>query len=460
MVPNSIPKMPERVNVNGTLFLHVGKAGGGTIMEHVRDLGFQMLKAHPHPIPHNPEIHTYLMNLRDPVDRFVSNFYWVGLISCYPLSNNETRIFETELRKPMLEPHLYCRNSKQDRHANNTMVMVHDLYKGDAEKLMNDMCNFDDKGAREQALESIRLLLHSKYSISYWLTSLGDGITKDPMQRNSNSNTSADDSSRNGTSKAATLVGIILEAGFNFKKQIEDALVFALDQNQKEGSVAIESAAVSHTERNASAIIRGAAIALERKEQRQTEKKRSVLHTHSSHVSKRVAFPPFLERMQAHQKQNISDEAACCLASTIYREDYTKWLVLVTVEEGNNTGPTTWTTPLGELVCHGPSAGTCKEALVAISQRHSRRRCDNDVVPKQQQVLYDNKNSNSNNDNDIDVEAVTVVKKAVMFYAEEESYTTNNSSNTIVLNWMIWICWFTAIAFGLLVYRNRQRRRR
>lgn len=70
------------------------------------------------------------------------------------------------------------------------------------------------------------------------------------------------------------------------------------------------------------------------------------------------------------------------------------------------------------------------------------------------------KNSNSNNNNDIDVEAVTVVEKAVMFYAEEESYTTNNSSNTIVLNWMVWICWFTAIAFGLLVYRNRQRRRR
>jgi len=457
--------MPERVNVNGTLFLHVGKAGGRTIKDHVRDLGFEMLHAHPHPIPHNPQIHTYLINLREPIDRFVSNFYWVGLISCYPLGNNETRIFETDVRKSMLEPHIYCRNSKQHRHWNQTMVMVHDLYEGDAEKLMNGMCNFDDKGAREQALEGIRLLLHSKHSISDWLTSLGDGITKDPMQRNSNSNTSADDSSRNGTSKAATLVGIILEAGFNFKKQIEDALVFALDQNQKEGSVAIESAAVSHTERNASAIIRGAAIALKRKEQKQTKTKRSVLHTHSSHVSKRVAFPPFLERMQAHQKQNISDEAACCLASTIYREDYTKWLVLVTVEEGNNTGPTTWTTPLGELVCHGPSEGTCKEALVAIAQRHSRRRCDNnDVVQKQQQVLYDNKNSNSNsnsNNNDIDVEAVTVVEKAVMFYAEEELYTTNNSSNTMEFHWMIiWICWYTVIAFGLLVYRNRRRRRR
>ena len=258
-------------------------------------------------------------------------------------------------------------------------------------------------------------------------------------------------------------MGIVLEAGFNFKKQIEDALVFALDQNQKEGSVAIESAAVSHIERNASAIIREAVIALERNEQRQTKKQnRSVLHTNSAHVSKRVAFPPFLERMQAHQQQNISDEAACCLASTIYREDYTKWLVLVTVEEGNNnTGPTTWTTPLGELVCHGPSEGTCKEALVAIAQRHSRRRCDNnDVVQKQQQVLYDNKNSNSNT-NDVDVDAVTVVDKTVMFYAEEESYITNNSSNTMEFHWMmIWICWFTVIAFGLLVYRNQRRRRR
>ena len=69
-----IQKMPERVSVNGTLFLHVGKAGGGTVMEHVQGLGFNVVTAHPNPIPHNPQIHTYLMNLRDPVDRFCQTF--------------------------------------------------------------------------------------------------------------------------------------------------------------------------------------------------------------------------------------------------------------------------------------------------------------------------------------------------------------------------------------------------
>merc|ERR1711865_1065965 len=104
------------------------------------------------------------------------------------------------------------------------------------------------------------------------------------------------DNSSNGTSTTTTLVGIVLEAGFNFKKQIEDALTFALDQ--KEGAVTIEASA-SQLERNASAIIKEAAIALEMKEKGQKRKK------------------------------NIADSAACCMASTVYREDYTKGMMLL-----------------------------------------------------------------------------------------------------------------------------------
>ena len=306
---------------------------------------------------------------------------------------------------------------------------MHDLYEGDAEKMMNAMCNFNDKEAREKALEGIQILPHAKHSISDWLTSLGDGITNDHIH---SSSTNTSDNSSNGTSTTTTLVGIVLEAGFNFKKQIEDALTFALDQ--KEGAVTIEASA-SQLERNASAIIKEAAIALEMKEKGQKKKNNGPsLHKHSSYTSEQVSFPPFVKRMQAHQKKNISDSAACCMASTVYREDYTKWLMLLNVEDGN-TGTTTWTTSLGELVCNGPSEGTCKEALVAIAKRHSLRRCD---------AL------------ELGIAASNVMESAVVEEIVDEPLFFNEERTLSLVKDYTAFCF---VGLGLVVFRRRRKRK-
>lgn len=91
--------------------------------------------------------------------------------------------------------------------------MVHNTYKDGAENLMNVLCNSDAKGAREKALEDIQKLHHATHSISDWLSSLGNCTTTN----NIHSNSTISSNISHSTSQGAIQVGIVLEAGFDFK---------------------------------------------------------------------------------------------------------------------------------------------------------------------------------------------------------------------------------------------------
>ena len=64
-------------------FFHAGKAGGGTILSELRNnkIGFLSM-SHPYPSPKKVEelqtgvSNILIINVRDPVDRFVSAFKW------------------------------------------------------------------------------------------------------------------------------------------------------------------------------------------------------------------------------------------------------------------------------------------------------------------------------------------------------------------------------------------------
>eukprot|EP00536_Pseudo-nitzschia_multiseries_P005718 jgi/Psemu1/303567/fgenesh1_kg.111_\ len=90
--------------VQNTTLLHLGKAGGGVITERLRKLRFNMLYRHAY---HSDpglwkDTSIYLMALRDPIDRFVSNFYWSGLILCHGPAADECTAALTSIAKRMV----------------------------------------------------------------------------------------------------------------------------------------------------------------------------------------------------------------------------------------------------------------------------------------------------------------------------------------------------------------------
>jgi hypothetical protein len=379
-------------NISNASFLHVGKAGGGFVQKRIVWLGFNFFYEHPNPVKHRKQIQTYLINLRDPIDRFLSNFYWSGLILCHNPKENAN---EHETRSPLKhalhlverEPHVYCRNTGASTEAE--AALIHNSYGGDAEQLANALCDNNNEGVRERALEDMRKMAHAKHSISDWLSSLAnDG--------NDNDN---DNNNNNGASDA-TMVGMVLEAGHDFQTQIESALAFALAK--KYGYAETEETVQTQQIQTALTIVGENAIAWEIKQKenkKNKDQKKNINATkeeedeasspklHSSRPPDEVLLPPWVERMQAHRTKGISDRAACCLASTFYKEDYSKWLVLLDDNTNANGTVATMTTPLGELVCNGPAEGMCKAALVSIAKRHSGRNCGTTTTTIEPEII-------------------------------------------------------------------------
>jgi len=82
------------LQVNQTLFLHMGKAGGGTVVERTKQ-SWKIIFRRQHPAPPSSEtvikdylsIDTFWICLRDPIDRLVSAFYWRKKLACKQKDN-------------------------------------------------------------------------------------------------------------------------------------------------------------------------------------------------------------------------------------------------------------------------------------------------------------------------------------------------------------------------------------
>ena len=62
------------MNTNFT-FIHIGKSGGSTISSLLKENNFNFNRTHIRRVRYNPDI-KYLIVLRNPVERFISAFYW------------------------------------------------------------------------------------------------------------------------------------------------------------------------------------------------------------------------------------------------------------------------------------------------------------------------------------------------------------------------------------------------
>jgi hypothetical protein len=83
---NEAPKLERFYNqdakivLKDTILLHIGKGGGGSVQERMEIWQVDFLYCHPNPRPKkHSNAPNWLINIRDPVDRFYSAFNWRGL---------------------------------------------------------------------------------------------------------------------------------------------------------------------------------------------------------------------------------------------------------------------------------------------------------------------------------------------------------------------------------------------
>lgn len=165
----------RKIPSDKAMFLHIGKAGGGTVVERNQLWKVNVQECHPKPchkslhkfpgfFKHH-EQRRYIVAIRDPVDRFVSAFYWRKYILCNPKAGDKRKHSNEAHRNP----EKFCKVAhKEEFH------FIHDVFQGDANILAEALCtsslpNATTASKSDVAVNAIKRLQHAMYSLTDWL---------------------------------------------------------------------------------------------------------------------------------------------------------------------------------------------------------------------------------------------------------------------------------------------------
>jgi hypothetical protein len=139
--------------------LHLGKAGGGTVKQRFKKIWrLDATQCHPSPCFSNTTTTTttdtplVFVTLRDPVDRFVSAFYWRIFRLC-----EESGLSVGDCARP----------PKTAQHQ-ELVKLLFDRYEKNASRLAEDLCSTDAEAAAV-ARKAVQQIPHAQYSIHDWM---------------------------------------------------------------------------------------------------------------------------------------------------------------------------------------------------------------------------------------------------------------------------------------------------
>ena len=140
------------------IFLHLGKSGGGTFKERsVQCWRLLMKTCHPLPCMKNFDLQSkIIITIRDPIDRFVSAFYWRLLIVC---DRNDARQLS---RGATEDTERFCKRSSRGE------LYVLRTYREDVSKLAEKLCSPLDM-VRARAERSVQKIRHAQANVQQWL---------------------------------------------------------------------------------------------------------------------------------------------------------------------------------------------------------------------------------------------------------------------------------------------------
>ena len=158
-------------------FFHLGKGGGGSIYFLLKDHHLSFTRNHPLP-KHTDQLvdgpsSTLLLNIRDPVDRFISAFNWRALLMCkvddervtYPPKNEGDKKIN-----PIGNPNEACFD--RDNYFTMENRLIHDQLHDDLNNLAEALC--DDSDGYESAVNDTKRIKHATTTLSDWLEFLID----------------------------------------------------------------------------------------------------------------------------------------------------------------------------------------------------------------------------------------------------------------------------------------------
>jgi len=159
-----------------TVLFHVGKGGGG--MLHSR-FGKNIQFIHPFPQSsikkqlQNGPLRTLIVNVRDPVDRFISAFNWRNAVLCHP---NDKR--QKGKAEATAQPNKFCKERSDEE------ILLRETYQSNPSVLAEALCH--DSPLRPLAEKDYRKIGHSR-TLTEWLDFLIDprlveDITDDGIQ--------------------------------------------------------------------------------------------------------------------------------------------------------------------------------------------------------------------------------------------------------------------------------------
>lgn len=160
------------------IVFHVGKGGGGTLK---KDLEFDVKWVHPKPKSsiikqlQNGPSKTLIVNIRDPIDRFVSAFNWRNTILCHPNDKRHIGMMEA-----VADPISFCKVGYGEEE-----MLLHETYESKPNVFAEALCH--DSPLRSHAEGDFRKIGHST-TLTEWLDFLIDphlvqSITDDGIQQ-------------------------------------------------------------------------------------------------------------------------------------------------------------------------------------------------------------------------------------------------------------------------------------
>ena len=157
------------------IFYHLGKGGGGTIFSSLEESGIIIKRDHPRPKHDLGQFRNgvkVLINVRDPVDRFVSAFNWRSLLFCQRDGEHRGR-FPTEIERkhkgqaryqPYSHPQEFCYDESVVPVEAN---IIQNIYNDDINMLAEALC--EESSSYNQAVEYSKRIGHARLSLSGWL---------------------------------------------------------------------------------------------------------------------------------------------------------------------------------------------------------------------------------------------------------------------------------------------------
>lgn len=235
------------------VFLHIGKAAGGTFMHRARHVWkLQVEECHPDPCHYyilqnntdpltaNNNNNTTIINstmtaivsIRDPVDRFVSAFYWKRKTICarHPNLCANAKTWQQQQNLHRHRPPSLSSSSLSLSDTNSSSLdiieamqryILFEKYQQNANMLAESLCRDDNYTAFVDAQVDVGMIAHMKNSIHDWLAN-----DWDVMGENSTTASSSSSMSRRRRRRSIhSIRPIVLEPNFDLEEQIDDALL-------------------------------------------------------------------------------------------------------------------------------------------------------------------------------------------------------------------------------------------